>query len=125
MFDQFLRNRLRIRCSTAGTDWQLLGANGTGYATHVALLAAGTHPAPGPPSSFPTGAPRMMGQIFTSAGAPSADDVKIATNTLIAPTVADATFTGADVLVEDAGGITSVWFKKETSGDLLDISFQF
>ena len=64
-------------------------------------------------------------QAITSAAVPSADDIQVATNTLIAPTVPDFIVPGGDVGVFDQAGVTSVWFKKETSGDLGDFVFQF
>lgn len=117
-------NQLSLQVSTSNTDWQLLGTNGTGYASHAAALSAGTTAFPGGPSRFPTGLPRVIISALTSGGAAGGAAMLVAINTLITPTASIPVASG-DVLVLDDANVKSIWVKKATAGDIANVVGEF
>lgn len=114
-------NRVRAAFTGNSTNWNLIGSDGTGYATYTALVAAGADPFPGPPTSFPRGVPKLVATNDNGSGAVGAG-FQIVTNTRVTPTIADeyVSQTGENVEMEDAN-VTLVWLKKTTGGDVVHL----
>ncbi len=113
---RYFPNRVSAASSTSNTDWQLLASDGTGHASYVALQAAGKTLLPG--NVAPQGVPRLVIQSVNAAGTGAGGTVQVVTNTLIAPTTAQALAIGTlpPTVIED-GMTTSVWIKKTTGAD--------
>lgn len=122
---KYLPNRVRCQFSGNSTAWQLIGTDGTGYATYAALLAANATPFPGPVTDFPTGIPAMLARSKAAAGG-DGSTFDILTNSTYTPVGEDDTVSGSgQTLVYTDDCIKLVWIKKSVGGDIVVLTGMF
>lgn len=110
-----------IECATAGTGWQILGANGTGYADIATMRAAGVEPWP----NLDPGGMLQSLTVKTRSGTSNGSGVYVATSRSAAPAAGDGFFVqGGDIfsIPGFAPGVSleriaNVWFKKVGTSD--------
>lgn len=113
-------NRVRAEFSASSTDWNIIGTDGTGYATYTALVAAGADPFPGPPTQFPTGVPKLLVRSAAAGNATDGSPFLICTNQRQTPGQEDDLVSGSgQTLVYEDDAIKLVWIKKTAATDLV------